>query len=43
MTSVGAGVFWPLNTDPEFHPSRGVSVPSSDHRLSSLDLKGRRL
>jgi hypothetical protein len=20
MTSVGAGVFWPLNTDPEFHP-----------------------
>jgi Endonuclease/Exonuclease/phosphatase family len=43
MSSVGARVFWPLNTDPEFAPVGVFPFPSSDHRLTWLDLNARRL
>ena len=37
MRMAGAGVFWPLNTDPLF-PLVGVfPFPSSDHRLVWID------
>jgi Endonuclease/Exonuclease/phosphatase family len=38
MDPVGAGVFWPLSSDPEFAPVGVFPFPSSDHRLVWLDL-----
>jgi 3-phytase len=42
MTTVGAAVYWPLNTDPAFAPVGVFPFPSSDHRLVWLDIKARR-
>ena len=35
---VGAGVYWPLSTDPAFAPVGTFPFPSSDHRLVWVDL-----
>jgi Endonuclease/Exonuclease/phosphatase family len=43
IRTVGAGVFWPLNTDPAFAPVGTFPFPSSDHRLVWLDLHASRL
>jgi hypothetical protein len=43
MPSAGAGVYWPLRSDPAFGPVGVFPFPSSDHRLVWLDLDARRL
>jgi hypothetical protein len=35
---VGAGVYWPLSTDPAFAPVGTFPFPSSDHRLVWIDI-----
>jgi Endonuclease/Exonuclease/phosphatase family len=39
MPVVGAGVYWPLDSDPAFAPVGVFPFPSSDHRLVWLDLR----
>lgn len=34
----GSGVFWPLSTDPRFEPVGVFPFPSSDHRLTWVDI-----
>jgi hypothetical protein len=43
LAAAGAGVFWPLMSDPTFAPVGVFPFPSSDHRLVWLDLRAARL
>ncbi|MBD2435347.1 phytase [Nostoc sp. FACHB-110] len=39
LTINNSGVFWPLNTDPQFTPVGTFPFPSSDHRLVYADVQ----